>query len=146
MGFLDKAKAAANDLAAKADGALSNAGLGGPGAPSGAADRLFTDLGRAVFAESKGAGDASERERLLGELHRLEQSGQLAGGGAGPSYGAPPPPPGFNAQPSAPPAPGGGYGSAPPSAPPAPPSGDSGPGQAWAPSAPPPPPPPPSGL
>ena len=32
MGFLDKAKAAANELAQKADTALAGSGLGGPGA------------------------------------------------------------------------------------------------------------------
>ena len=37
MGFLDKAKAAANDLAAKADTALAGSGLGGPGAAGGPA-------------------------------------------------------------------------------------------------------------
>ena len=37
MGFLDKAKAAANDLAAKADTAMANAGLGGPGGATAAA-------------------------------------------------------------------------------------------------------------
>lgn len=96
MGFLDKAKAAATDLAAKADGALNNAGLGGPGgAPGGSADQLFRDLGRAVFEESKGAGTPGAKDRILSELHRLEQAGQLAGPGG---MGGPPPPPGFNAQ------------------------------------------------
>ena len=46
MGFLDKAKAAANDLAAKADTALANSGMGGPGgATGGQPDKLFRDLG-----------------------------------------------------------------------------------------------------
>lgn len=155
MGFLDKAKAAANDLAAKADGALSQAGLGGPG---GSSDALFRDLGKAVFAQSKGQGDPGAVERLIGELTRLEQSGQGTGGQP---YGAPPPPPGQNAgqnvgQASAPPAP--------PHAPPIGPGGFGGPGDtggfdgqsqpgqsapeppepSWQSTPPPPPPPPPS--
>src|SRR5690606_37399238 len=48
MGFMDKAKAAANDFAAKADTALANSGLGGPGAAV-SPDKLLRDLGVVAY-------------------------------------------------------------------------------------------------
>ena len=45
MGFLDKARAAATELAAKADEALNTAGVAGPAAAAKAVDRHFRDLG-----------------------------------------------------------------------------------------------------
>jgi len=47
MGFLDKAKAAASDLAAKADSALNSSGAGGP-KPPGAGDVAPDAVGRAA--------------------------------------------------------------------------------------------------
>lgn len=111
MGFLDKAKAAATDLASKADGKLSQAGLGGPG---GDTDRLYRELGQLVYREHSGQpADPAARERLLSELTRLEVHHASSAGGSGPppppgsGYGGPPPPPGS------------GYGS-----PPSPPGGE----------------------
>jgi hypothetical protein len=112
MGFLDKAKAAANDLAAKADTAI-NSGLassgvstpggadrpGAPAAPPGPtneSDRLLRELGALAYLEANGRPVASEeRERLLTELRGLEVAGVLgdlsiSGGAITPP--APPPP------------------------------------------------------
>lgn len=98
MGFLDKAKAAATDLASKADGKLSQAGLGGPG---GDTDRLYRELGQLVYREHSGQpADPAARERLLSELARMEMHTASSAGASGPppppgsGYGAPPPPPG----------------------------------------------------
>ncbi|WP_211373680.1 hypothetical protein [Cellulomonas fimi] len=113
MGFLDKAKAAATDLAAKADTALGSAGLGGPGAASsgGDAERYFRDLGVVAYLESTGRPvGPGDRERVTAALRELEQRGSLrsftlhtatppppgsAGGSAfpPPPAGATPPPP-----------------------------------------------------
>ena len=120
MGFLDKAKAAANDLASKADSALSGAGLTVPGASE--ADRYFKELGRLTYAEASGhAPAAGERERLIDAIRHLESMGSLQAQ-AGPS--SPPPPPGYESPPGAPhPAPGAPTPPPPrPSAPPPPPT------------------------
>ena len=116
MGFLDKAKQAANEMAAKADQAMANAGISGPaGAPGGmganrAADAALRDFGLITWREAHGHPvDASEKERVLHTLQGLEAGGQLAPlrctspQGAGGLYGspppgAPPPPPGYAAQ------------------------------------------------
>jgi len=99
VGFLDKAKAAAGDLAAKADTALNNAGMAGGPDPA----TLLRDLGRMTYDEHAGRPvDQEARARLLAELTALEQHGRLAPvpGPAGPPppTGAagvtPPPPPG----------------------------------------------------
>jgi hypothetical protein len=126
MGFLDKAKAAANDLAAKADTKLASSGLGGPGAQTSNrdADRYFRDLGVLTYLEASGRpAPSEERERLLTALSALETGGTL---GTLTLQTAPPPPPGSAAStppsgfaPPPPPPPGGG---APP-----PPSGDATP-------------------
>src|SRR5665647_1154808 len=65
MGFLDKAKAAASDLAAKADSALNSSGAGGPKPPgAGDVDKYFRDLGVLTYLEASGrAADAAERDR-----------------------------------------------------------------------------------
>lgn len=77
MGFLDKAKAAANDLAAKADTALANSGLGGPGAAV-SPEKLLRDLGVVSFLEATGrTAPEGERERLLAALSELETAGTL---------------------------------------------------------------------
>jgi hypothetical protein len=77
MGFLDKAKAAANELAAKADTALANSGLGGPGAAV-SPEKLLRDLGVVAYLEATGrTAPAGERERLLAALGELETAGTL---------------------------------------------------------------------
>ena len=55
MGFLDKAKAAATELSAKADQAMSQAGINTPGATSStsaSAERLLRDLGVIAYLEA----------------------------------------------------------------------------------------------
>ena len=75
MGFLDKAKAAANELAQKADTALASSGLGGPGA---SAERYLRDLGVIAYLESAGRPlPGEERDRVLGALRDLEQRGEI---------------------------------------------------------------------
>lgn len=77
MGFLDKAKAAANELAAKADTALANSGLGGPGAAV-SPEKLLRDLGVVAYLEATGrTAPEGERERLLSALGELETAGTL---------------------------------------------------------------------
>jgi hypothetical protein len=142
MGFLDKAKAAATELATKADTALAGAGLGGPGVSSGAeADAYLRDLGVLTFLEVTGRpADPGERDRVLSALRRMEEQGTLLSlalrtAAAPPPSSAPPPPPG--AAPAPPPP---GASSPPPSAssPPPPAGTTSGPVPATAPPPPPP--------
>lgn len=141
MGFLDKAKAAANELAAKADSALTQASSSWAG--SGEAERLLRDLGLLTWREQQGQPvDAADLARVKEGLAALERDGRLATlqvqtQPAPPPPGAqtPPPPPGG----STPPPPGGGQ--TPPASsggqtPPAPSPGGTG-------TVPPPPPPPP---
>jgi hypothetical protein len=77
MGFLDKAKAAATDLAAKADTALASSGLTGPKPPGGGdAEKLFRDLGVLAYLESTGRPtDPDERQRVTVSLQDLEARG-----------------------------------------------------------------------
>lgn len=134
MGFLDKAKAAASDLAAKADTALASSGLGGPGASGGGdAEKYFRDLGVLTYLEANGrAATPEDRLRVMTALQELEARGAIrsfalhtspppapgmAGAGGQPGYPPPPPPPppgGAAPEWQAPP-------SAPPTAPPPPP-------------------------
>jgi hypothetical protein len=124
MGFLDKAKAAASDLAAKADTALNNAS--GPDPAT-----LYRDLGRMTYDEHAGKPvDPDAKARLLAELTTLDQQGRLAQAQA--PAGPPPPPGAAAAAPPSPPA---------PAAPEPPAAAEPEPPTA----APPPPPPPPSG-
>ena len=108
MGFLDKAKAAANDLANKADSALSSSGLGGTGYST---EKLFRDLGVIAYLEATGRqAPAGERERVMGTLREAEQHGAVPSFAlqtAAPPPGSVPPPPGAAAQQAhqAPPAP-----------------------------------------
>lgn len=120
MGFLDKAKAAASDLAAKADTALANSGLGGPG--TGASpEKLLRDLGVITYLEATGRqAPAGERDRVMAALRDLEAHNALPGlvlhtTPPPPGAAAPPPPPGAAAPPPPPPPP-------PPAPPPPPPS------------------------
>ena len=128
MGFLDKAKAAANELAQKADTALAGSGLGGPGA---SADRYLRDLGVITYLEAVGrpVPDA-DRDRVMAALRDLEQRGEIGAltlQTTAAQASAVPPPPGAAAQAPPPPA------AAPPPPSPAP----------TTPAPPPPPPPPP---
>lgn len=133
MGFLDKAKAAAGDMMAKADTALAGAGLGGPGG-AGATDSgsYLHDLGVIAYLESQGREvPGGERERIVAALAHLEGSGASVNlrlktvgapapgtpGGAG--YAPPPPGAGSVPPPHSPPS---APAPAPPAAPPAPPS------------------------
>lgn len=114
MGFLDKAKAAASDLAAKADTALNTPGTGaGAGGPkAGDADKYFHDLGVLTYLETVGRPtDPAERERVMGALQQLDQSGEIR------SYAlhtTPPPAPGAAAQVPPPPGMAGTASAAPP--------------------------------
>jgi|SRR5450631_135652 len=107
MGFLDKAKAAANDLAAKADTALGSSGMGSPKAPgSGDADRYFRDLGVLAYLEANGRpADPEEHRRVMTALQEMDRSGAISSFAL---HTAPPPAPGTAAAGSpAPPPPGG---------------------------------------
>jgi hypothetical protein len=141
MSFFERAKAAANDLAAKADAEMKKAGIstpgtsagtgtyGAPGAPAGpagsGADRALHDLGVLAYLEATGRpASTADRERLLATLRELESSGRLGPLTVSPAAPGPPPPP---------PPPGS---APPPPPPPPPPQGGTPPG-----STPPPPPP-----
>jgi len=114
MGFLDKAKAAASDLAAKADTALASSGLGGPGASGGGdAEKYFRDLGVLTYLEANGRPASPEdRLRVMTALHELESRGSVRSfalhtapppapgtAGSGGQLGYPPPPPAGGAAP-----------------------------------------------
>lgn len=152
MSFFEKAKAAASDLAAKADVAMTNAGVNVPGMGG---DKALRDLGVIAWLDATGRPVAdADRERVMATLRDLETQGRLGAltvSPPAPAYGAPPPPPGAaaaGAAPAAPPPPP----SAPAAGPPPPPStpqAPPAPPAAPAPAAPPqgeapPPPPPPS--
>jgi len=148
MGFLDKAKAAATELSAKADQALASQGLAGPSVGGKQADKFFRDLGVLAYLDATGRpSDAGERDRIMTALHGFEAQGALPSFALQTAAPPPPPPPGAAAQAPQgyaaappPPSPGGaaqpppppGWGAAPPPPPPAP---------SWG-AAPPPPPPP----
>ncbi|MBM6403382.1 hypothetical protein JQN72_03885 [Phycicoccus sp. CSK15P-2] len=118
MSLFDRAKAAANDLAAKADVAMSNAGVNVPGMGG---DRALRDLGVLTWLEATGRPvSAEDRERVMTTLRELEQAGRLGPLTVAPAepYGTPPPPPGPAG--AAPPPPAGTTPPPPPAAPPAP--------------------------
>ena len=93
MSFLERAKAAANDLAAKADVAMSQAGISTPGTPGGG-DRALRDLGVLAYLEATGRGvNPADRDRLLATLRELESSGRLGPLTVTPAAASPPPPP-----------------------------------------------------
>lgn len=132
MGLLDKAKAAASDLAAKADSAMNNMSTTGTGAPRPAdLDKYFRDLGVLAYLEATGRpADAAERDRVMTTLRDLDGQGAIrsfalqttpppAPGMAGPAMA--PPPPGMAGATPPPPAPMGAPGGmTPPPAPAAP--------------------------
>ncbi len=134
MGFMDKARAAANDLAAKADTALSSSGMGGSSS-GGDTDRYLRDLGVLTYLEANGrTASPDDRERVMNALKEMESRGAIGTltlqTSLPPPGGTVPPPPGG----SVPPPPGG---SAPPPTPPS----QTAPPAPSAPTAPPPPPP-----
>lgn len=150
MGFLDKAKAAANDLASKADSAFNQASSNWAG--GGDSERLLRDFGLLTWREQHGQTvDPAEMTRVREALDALESEGRLA---TLQVHTQPAPPPPGSAQ-GAPPPPGSAQGAPPPpgsaQGTPPPPAGDQpAPGQAPPPQSggsgtvPPPPPPPPS--
>ncbi|MCB2174647.1 MAG: hypothetical protein KQH57_02470 [Actinomycetales bacterium] len=105
MGFLDKAKAAASDLASKADSALSStaASLSGgePGAPN--PDALLHDLGVIDYLEATGRpAPPEERARVMVGLQEAERRGTLRSLALRTAVPTPPPPPGAAAAAAAP--------------------------------------------
>lgn len=102
MGFLDKAKAAATDLAAKADSALSQASASFSG---GDTERLLRDYGLLRWRQTHGqAVDEAELSRVTEALQRQDAEGRLQGLALHTTPVAAPPPPGGY---QAPPPPGG---------------------------------------
>lgn len=103
MGFMDKARAAASDLAAKADTALANSGIAGPG--GGDASKYFHDLGVLAYLTENGRpASAEDHERVMGALREMEARGAIHSFAlqTSPAVGAvPPPPPGGAAPPPA---------------------------------------------
>ena len=135
MSFFERAKAAATELAAKADDAISNAGLSGAPARSPQADRLLRDLGVLAFLEGTGRTiNPADRERVMAALGRFEASGQIGQLTISPpdqAPGMPPPPPGAAAGAPAPPP----AAYPPPPPPPPPPAGQAPPPAAYPPPA-----------
>jgi len=113
---MDKARAAATDLAAKADTALASSGTRGQGS-GGDADRYFRDLGVLAYLEADGrSASPEERERVMETLRGMEARGAI---GTLALHTAAPPPPGGAAPPppsagTVPPPPGGTVAPAPP--------------------------------
>lgn len=94
MGFLDKAKAAATDLAAKADTALASSGISVPGvaAGGGEADKYFHDLGVLTYLQATGRqAAAADHDRVMAALQQLEARGAIKSLAL---HTATPPPPG----------------------------------------------------
>ena len=99
MGFLDKAKAAATELSAKADQALASQGLAGPSVGGKQADKFFRDLGVLAYLDATGRpSDAGERDRIMTALHGFEAQGALPSFALQTAAPPPPPPPGAAAQ------------------------------------------------
>ncbi len=134
MGFLDKAKAAANDLASQAQSAMNSSGTTGGVNP----DKLYRDLGQIVFNEHAGKPTPpGAKQQILDQLNQLDQQGRLAQAPTGP-----PPPPGAAAAGTPPPPPAPSYGAPPPPAP----DTSSEPPESGPPPPPPPPPAPTGGV
>jgi hypothetical protein len=160
MSFFERAKAAANDLAAKADAEMKKAGISTPGgtsvmggAGSGDADRALRDLGVLSYLEATGRpASAQDKARVLATLHELESTGRLGRLSVSTAPGAPPPPPGAAATAAPPPPPPPPRGATPPPPPPppaggapaTPPAPPAAPPQSAPPGSAAPPPPPPS--
>ncbi len=118
---MDKARAAASDLAAKADSARASSS-------GGETDRYLRDLGVLAYLEASGRPASPEdRERVMGALREMEARGAI--GTLTLQTSAPPPPGG-----TVPPPPGG-------TGPPPPPQAQTPPPAQSAPTTPAPPPP-----
>ena len=95
MGFLDKARAMADELAQKADTAMAGSGFGGPTA---GAERYLRDLGVIAYLEANGRSvPADDRDRVMSALRELEQRGAIGSltlQTTAEQPTAPPPPPG----------------------------------------------------
>lgn len=140
MGFLDKAKAAANDLKASVDQQLSSSNA------SRDAEKHYRDLGMLAYLKETGRPIVdADWQRVFEALRAMESQGVITSfalqttpppppGAVAAGQAAPPPPPGAAAPPPPPPG-----AAAPP--PPPPPAGMAPPPPA-APVTPPPPPPP----
>lgn len=129
MGFLDKAKAAATDLAAKADSAI-NSGLGSH-APGGDSESLLRDLGVIAYLEATGRQAPPEKDRVMAALRAAEQQGQLRSFALKTTPPVAPPPPGYaGAAGAVPPPPAGGAVPPPPAGAPVPPPAPPAPGAA----------------
>ena len=82
MSFFERAKAAATDLAAKADAAMQQSGMmppgGGSGGGHGGGDRALRDLGVIAWLEATGRPvSAEDKARVMESLRSLETAGQL---------------------------------------------------------------------
>lgn len=144
MGFLDKAKAAANDLKASVDQQLSSS------TASRDAEKHYRDLGMLAYLKETGRPVVdADWDRVLESLRAMESQGVITSFALQTS--APPPPPGAAAAGQPAPPPPAGYSAPPPPAGSAPPPPPPPPGAATpppppppaAPTTPPPPPPPP---
>lgn len=148
MGFLDKAKAAASDLATKADTALTSSGVGAPAGGAGSdPNRLLRDLGVLAYLEATGRqGPEGERDRVLGALREAEGRGALPNLSlqtASTPANVPPPPGAAAGPPPPPPPPGAGTADSPqgPTSTAPPPLSQPDPADPVPPTSPPPPPP-----
>ncbi|MBA2697034.1 MAG: hypothetical protein H0U62_14635, partial [Actinobacteria bacterium] len=106
MGFLDKARATATDLAGKADHAINQATSGGGDRDQ---QRHLHDLGVLAYLEAQGRPvDEEARSRALSGLRELESQGRLgslalsSSPPPAPGAGSPPPPPGGHPAPPPP--------------------------------------------
>lgn len=132
MGFLDKAKAAASDLASKADSALNSTATslsgGEPGLPN--PDALLHDLGVIDYLEATGRpGQPQERARVMAGLQEAERRGTLHSLALRTAAPTSPPPPGAATAPPSAPAP---MPPAPTATPEQPPTAEAPPPPSWA--------------
>jgi len=99
MGLMDKARAAATDLATKAEGMR-------PAASGGDADRYLRDLGVLAYLEASGRpAPPDDRERVMGALRDMEARGAIGTltlhtAAPPPPSGTVPPPPGGTGHPA----------------------------------------------
>jgi hypothetical protein len=157
MGFLDKAKAAANDLKASVDQQLSSSNAGRD------AEKHYRDLGMLAYLKETGRPIVdADWQRVLEALRAMESQGVITSfalqttpppppGAVAAGQAAPPPPPGAAAPPPPPPGPAAPpppppAGMAPPPPPPPAPVAPPPPPPAPADVTPPPPPPPPPSV
>lgn len=100
MGFLDKARAAATDLAGRAETMINDAstGLSGQGTSG-----VYAELGRLVYAEHQGqAADPARRAELIAQIEATEARAATTPPPPGSTPGAPPPGPSSSPPPPGP--------------------------------------------